>query len=83
MKKPKQSQYEFLSDLLGAFGRDVITREQFWSQMKARGYTQADIDQWCERYYQLEKEKDDAREGEEQDGAKGAAAARDARGPHR
>ena len=82
MKKP-QTKYEFLSDLLGAFGRDTITREVFWAQMKQRGYTQDDIDQWCERYYQLEKEKDDAREREEQDGREGGAAARNARGPYR
>ena len=68
----EQPKYEFLSDLLGAFGRDTITREVFWAQMKQRGYTQDDIDQWCERYYQLEKEKDDAREREEQDGEKEA-----------
>jgi hypothetical protein len=52
MKKP-QTKYEFLSDLLGAFGRDAITREQFWAQMKARGYGQDDIDRWCDQYHKL------------------------------
>jgi hypothetical protein len=62
----KQTQYETLGYLLGEFGSDRITRDQFWGQMKQLGYTQGDIDNWCERYYQLEaqNELDDARRKE-------------------
>jgi hypothetical protein len=49
------TKYELMSDLLGAFGDNRITRDQFWGQMKERGYTQEDIDQWCEQYHQLTK----------------------------
>ena len=82
MKKPKQTKYELLGYLLGEFGSDRITRDQFWGQMKQLGYTQDDIDKWCDEFYQLEaqKELDDARRKETQGGTERAEPARFARG---
>jgi hypothetical protein len=60
MKRPTQTKYQWLGDLLGAFGRDAITREHFWVQMKARGYTQDDIDRWCDEYHRLTNSKEQA-----------------------
>ena len=42
------TKYEFLSKLLGDSGSHKITSEQFWAQMNKHGYTQFDIDHWCE-----------------------------------
>ena len=82
MKKPKQTKYQLLSYLLGEFGLGRITRDQFWGQMKQLGYTQDDIDKWCDEFYQLEakKELDDARRKETQGGTERAEPARFARG---
>jgi hypothetical protein len=55
-RKKKPTKYEWMSELLGLYGRDVITSEQFWSRMKTMGYGQDDIDKWCERYHELQIE---------------------------
>jgi hypothetical protein len=54
----KLTKVEALAYLLGAFGSGAITREQFWGQMKERGYTQIDIDNWCDRYHKLSAAKE-------------------------
>ena len=82
MKVKPNTKYESLGYLLGEFGSDRITRDQFWGQMKQLGYTQDDIDKWCDEFYQLEakKELDDARRKETQGGTERAEPARTARG---
>jgi hypothetical protein len=61
MKSKPLTKYESLHYLLGQYGDDKMTREEFWRQMNARGYTQACIDEWCEQFHQLEakREQDD------------------------
>jgi hypothetical protein len=55
-KKKKPTKYEWLSKLLGDYGSDRITQEQFWGQMKMAGYGQEDIALWCDEYYRRETE---------------------------
>lgn len=71
---------QILGYLLGQFGEDKMTREEFWKQMNARGYTQGDIDNWCASFYQLEaqKERDNERRKEEQGRTERARASRSA-----
>jgi len=56
--KPKPTKYELLHNLLGRFGIDAITSEQFWSQMKVHGFTQGDIDRWLIEYYKTTETDD-------------------------
>lgn len=54
MKKAKPiSKFDWLFKMLGDFGSGRITHDQFFGQMKAQGYTQADIDRWCDEYHKL------------------------------
>ncbi len=48
-KKPVQSlsKRERLHDILGRFGDDLITREQFEAMMKDHKLTDDDIDAYC------------------------------------
>jgi hypothetical protein len=48
-KKPAQplSKRERLQDILGRFGDDLITREQFDQMMKDHKLTDDDIDAYC------------------------------------
>ena len=55
-KAKKQTKYEWMSDLLGRYGLDVITHEQFWGQMKRMGYGQDDIDKWCAAYHERQEQ---------------------------
>jgi hypothetical protein len=77
MKTKPTTKYDTLHYLLGQFGDDRMTRAEFWKEMNARGYTQDDIDSWCEQYHELNRRKDDERE---KDRAARGAAARNARG---
>ena len=38
---------ERLDNLLGLLGRDVIDRDTFWQYMRAAGFTDTDIDNYC------------------------------------
>ncbi len=46
-KKPVLSWRERMSELLRLFGEDKITLEEFWSQMRAHGLSDKDIDAYC------------------------------------
>jgi hypothetical protein len=86
--KDAEKKYETLNNLLLQYGLNNITKEVFWGQMNQHGYTQADIDTWCEIYYAREQEKEDAKQEakRQQEGRYGSAratASRDARGPRR
>jgi len=85
MKTKPLTKYESLSYLLGQYGSNQMDDTTFWREMNARGYTQDDIDRWCDEYYQIEaqKELDNARRQEEQDRTERARAARYARGTGR
>jgi hypothetical protein len=48
-----------LAYLLGQYGNGFITTEQFWSAMRANGYTQDSIDKWCDDYHKLTNRSDD------------------------
>lgn len=50
-KPPPANKHERLSYLLGAYGDGLLTEELFWGWMKQSGYTQDDIDAWCEEFY--------------------------------
>lgn len=80
MKTKPATSFEILGYLLGQFGENKITREEFWKQMEARGFTQDSIDQWCDSFYQLEakKDQDNARRKEEQARTQRGRAPRDA-----
>ena len=86
MKAKASTSFEILGYFLGQYGDGKMTREQFWKEMEARGYTQDSIDQWCDQFYQLEaaKERDDANRRKETEGrtTRGATAG-DARGAGR
>jgi hypothetical protein len=45
--KPKASKYEKLFYLLGAFGDDRITRDEFWRLMAEQRLGDSDIDKFC------------------------------------
>ena len=45
--KPVKPKHELVGELLHLFGTGRIDRERFWREMNSKGYTQADIDQWC------------------------------------
>ncbi|MCA1452883.1 hypothetical protein I6F35_06560 [Bradyrhizobium sp. BRP22] len=48
MKAPQQqTKRERLHQILGLYGDDLITREQFEALMKAHKLTDADIDAYC------------------------------------
>jgi len=87
MSKTKPStSFEILGYFLGQYGEGKLTREQFWKEMNARGYTQESIDKWCDDFYILEAKKDqdnEARRKETEGRTARAATARDARGPRR
>lgn len=53
MKQPKQlpTKYQIIDRMLYNLGMDIIDKERFWREMTDYGYTQADIDWWCEQYY--------------------------------
>jgi len=83
--KPMTS-FEILGYLLGQFGDGKMTREVFWKEMNARGYTQGDIDKWCASFYELENKKDqdnEARRKETESRTARGAVAGDARGEDR
>lgn len=42
-----ERKHQLLHELLGAFGNNVISRDEFWRRMNAAGLTDADIDAWC------------------------------------
>ena len=50
IKKPPPTKYEKIGVLLGNFGNNRIDQDRFWREMKANGYTQDDIDWWCDQY---------------------------------
>ena len=87
MSKTKPStSFEILGYFLGQYGDGKMTREQFWKEMDARGFTQGSIDLWCEQFYQLEAKKDQADEAkrrETEGRATRGATAGDARGEDR
>lgn len=58
MKAKPATSFEILGYLLGQYGDNKITREEFWKQMNARGFTQDSIDQWCDSFYRLEAQKE-------------------------
>jgi len=72
MKKKRPSKYEHLHDLLGKFGLNAISHDQFWGQMKRYGYGQDDIDQWLTEHH---RRMDDERA---KDGSEGSGPSRDA-----
>lgn len=47
MKLSDLSQHQRVAELLRQLGHDLITIEEFWSQMRAYGLTDADIDRFC------------------------------------
>ena len=59
--RKKPSKYEQLNDLLRRYGMNQLNDRQFWDLMMARGYTQRDIDWWCEEYNRREMAKGDAK----------------------
>jgi hypothetical protein len=65
VKKPRQTKYEHLHDLLGKFGLNVITHDQFWGQMKRYGYGQDDIDAWLAE----DRRRDDERAKDRDEGS--------------
>jgi hypothetical protein len=86
MAKAAEHKYQTLNYMLGQYGVNNITGEQFWGQMKQNGWGQTDIDAWCVEYYQREQEKEDAEQAKREEGRYGSAratASRDARGPRR
>jgi hypothetical protein len=75
MKSKPLTKYESLHYLLGQYGDDKMTREEFWRQMNARGYTQACIDEWCQQYHELEAKREiDNEERRQRKEAEGRAA---------
>jgi hypothetical protein len=64
MKKPRTK--IDLAYLLGQYGSGFIDSKQFWGAMQANGYTQGDINKWCDEFYQLEKERGDGQRKEKQ-----------------
>jgi hypothetical protein len=85
MKWQGMTDGQVLGYLLGQFGEDKMTREEFWRQMQARGFTQDHIDRWCDEFYQLEakKDEDNARREEAKGRTTRGAVTRDARGEDR
>ena len=81
--KDAEKKYETMNYLLYQFGVNNLTKEQFWGQMKQRGWDQPDIDAWCVEYYQRSADEDAKQEAkrQERNGAARATASRDARGP--
>ena len=47
MKLKDLPKHEKVAELLRNLGHDMITIEEFWSQMRAYGLTDADIDRFC------------------------------------
>jgi hypothetical protein len=46
-----------LGYLLGQFGDDRIDHVTFWRLMNQHGYTQADIDAWCDAFHASSSEQ--------------------------
>ena len=58
MTLPKLTKFEKLGYLLGQYGSDKIDMDTFWRQMQNLGYTQDDIDRWCEEFHQREAKRE-------------------------
>jgi hypothetical protein len=46
-KVTRPSKYARLHELLGLFGNDLITRDEFWRMMAEQRLTDSDIDHFC------------------------------------
>ena len=47
MKLRDLPKHEKVAELLRKLGHDMITIEEFWSEMRAYGLTDQDIDRFC------------------------------------
>lgn len=47
MKLKDLPKHEKVAELLRKLGHDMITIEEFWSQMRTYGLTDEDIDRFC------------------------------------